>query len=117
MPPTVTTAFAGRRGLSFNCPFATASRTAFSISRWAVTPNVLRNLRKLLLRASSSMVALSWLFMSHAPPARNACRTDRTDRRVMFRLLNRIENGRTVAKQLGQIQLIHNDFHGGRDRD
>src|ERR1700724_1667434 len=114
MPPTVTTAFAGRRGLSFNCPFATASRTAFSISRWAVTPNVLRNLRTLLLRASSSMVALSWLLKGHAPPVRNACRTDR---RVVFRLLNRIENGRTVAKQLGQIQLIHNDFRGGRDRD
>jgi hypothetical protein len=30
---------------------------------------------------------------------------------------SRIENGRIVAKQSGQIQLIHNDFRGGRDRD
>src|SRR5215813_7149188 len=61
MPPTVTTAFAGRLGQSFNCPLDTASRTAFSISLWAVTPNVLRNLRTLVLRVSSSMIALSWL--------------------------------------------------------
>jgi hypothetical protein len=36
----------------------TASRTACSISRCAVTPSFLRNLRTLVLRASSSMVVL-----------------------------------------------------------
>src|SRR5258708_31981689 len=67
MPPTVTTAFAGRLRQSFNCPFETASRTAFSISLWAVTPNVLRNLRTLVLRVSSSMIALSRIRANHSP--------------------------------------------------
>src|SRR6266446_692459 len=67
MPPTVTTAFAGRLGQSCNCPLETASRTAFSISLWAVTPNVLRNLRTLVLRISSSMTALSWVRARHSP--------------------------------------------------
>src|SRR6266478_2100936 len=67
MPPIVTTAFAGRLGQSFNCPLETASRTAFSISLWAVTPNVLRNLRTLVLRVSSSMIALSRIRARRAP--------------------------------------------------
>jgi hypothetical protein len=34
-------------------PSAKPCRTAFSISRWAVTPNLLRNLRMLVLKTSS----------------------------------------------------------------
>src|SRR5262249_43235382 len=78
MPPTVTTAFAGRLGQSVNSPLAAASRTAFSISRWAVTPNVLRNLRTLVLRVSSSM-GRSFLDTREirASLVRNTCGTDR----------------------------------------
>src|SRR5215831_557534 len=78
MPPIVTTAFAGRLGLSFSCPFETASRTAFSISRWAVTPNVLRNFRTLVLRASSSMIAPSWIDL-FGPVIRYCCSEAITD--------------------------------------
>src|SRR5258708_21422617 len=76
MPPTVTTAFAGRLGQSFNCPFETAPRTAFSISLWAVTPNVLRNLRTLVLSVSSSMIALSRIRARHSPQRADTCGTD-----------------------------------------
>src|SRR4029079_12908185 len=42
-------------------PEATASRTAFSISRCEVMPTFLRNLRRLVLNMSSFMMAsLSW---------------------------------------------------------
>ncbi len=47
------------RELSFplSLPSAKPCRTAFSISRWAVTPNLLRNLRLLALKTSSFIVA------------------------------------------------------------
>jgi hypothetical protein len=57
-PPSVITAFAGNRWLSFSRPLVTASRTAYSIWRWALTPSFFRKFRALVLRASSSMIVL-----------------------------------------------------------
>src|SRR5262249_37777332 len=57
MPPTVTVAVAANFSLPFSFPCAKAWRTAFSISRWALTPNILRNLRMLALKISSFMIA------------------------------------------------------------
>jgi len=100
MPPTVTTAFAGRLGQSFNCPFETASRTAFSISLWAVTPNVLRNLRTLVLRVSSSMIALSWIRTRRAPH-----RGTLVERIAQKCVPAQIRNRRNVSKLTRQIQF------------
>src|SRR4030081_747123 len=55
----VTVAVAGSFSLPLSRPSASAWRTAFSISRWAVTPRVLRNLRMLTLNASSFMAGSS----------------------------------------------------------
>src|SRR5215470_15573588 len=55
MPPSVTVARAGKVSLPLSRPSARAWRTAFSISRWAVTPNALRNFRMLALKTSSFM--------------------------------------------------------------
>jgi hypothetical protein len=57
MPPSVTVAVAGSFSFPLSLPSAKASRTAFSISRWALTPSVLRNLRILPLNTSSFMIA------------------------------------------------------------
>jgi hypothetical protein len=53
IPPSVTVASAGSLSLPLSLPSAKPCRTAFSISRWAVTPNLLRNLRMLVLKTSS----------------------------------------------------------------
>jgi hypothetical protein len=50
MPPTVTTALVGNV-VPVSLLFASASRTAFSISRWAVTRTFLKNWRTPVLRA------------------------------------------------------------------
>src|SRR6266581_2966509 len=55
-PPTVRTILAGSFSLPLRRPAATASRTAFSISRCEVMPTFLRNPRRLLLKVSSFMV-------------------------------------------------------------
>src|SRR6187399_3178105 len=55
MPPTVSVILAGSASVPLSRPPATASRTAFSISRWEVTPTVLRNRRMLVLSTSSFM--------------------------------------------------------------
>ena len=55
MPPSVTVARAGNVSLPFSLPSDRACRTAFSISRWAVTPSALRNYRMLALKTSSFM--------------------------------------------------------------
>src|SRR5215510_13922629 len=55
MPPSVTVARAGKVSLPLSRPSARAWRTAFSISRWAVTPSALRNFRMLALKTSSFM--------------------------------------------------------------
>src|SRR3954469_4379335 len=61
MPPTVSTILAGSFSVPIRRPPATASRTAFSISRCEVMPTFLRNLRRLVLKMSSFMMAsLSW---------------------------------------------------------
>src|SRR5216684_1553055 len=57
IPPSVTVALAGNRSLPLSLPSAKAWRTAFSISRWALTPSVLRNFRMLVLNTSSFMIA------------------------------------------------------------
>src|SRR5262249_41049376 len=57
IPPSVTVALAGNFSLPLSLPSAKAWRTAFSISRWALTPSVLRNLRMLPLNTSSFMIA------------------------------------------------------------
>jgi hypothetical protein len=51
MPATVTTTLVGNV-VPVRCLFALASRTAFSIFRWAVTRSSLKNLRTLVPRAS-----------------------------------------------------------------
>src|SRR3954467_9913248 len=56
----VSTIFAGSFSLPLSLPDATASRTAFSISRCEVMPTFLRNPRRLALKTSSFMRA-SWL--------------------------------------------------------
>src|SRR5215470_15260616 len=56
-PPIVNAALAGSASSPLILPLATASRTARSISRCAVTPTFLRNFRTLVLRMSSFMVA------------------------------------------------------------
>ena len=53
IPASVTVAWAGIFSFPLSLPSARAWRTAFSISRWAVTPSVLRNLRMLVLNTSS----------------------------------------------------------------
>src|SRR5215475_5010401 len=55
MPPSVTVARAGKVSLPLSRPSTRAWRTAFSISRWAVTPSALRNFRMLALKTSSFM--------------------------------------------------------------
>src|SRR5262249_49258859 len=55
MPPSVTVARAGKGSLPLSRPSTRAWRTAFSISRWAVTPSALRNFRMLALKTSSFM--------------------------------------------------------------
>src|SRR3954454_11896811 len=56
----VSTIFAGSFSLPFSLPAATASRTAFSISRCEVMPTFLRKPRRLALKRSSFiMVSLS----------------------------------------------------------
>src|SRR5262245_27943479 len=55
MPPSVTVARAGKVSLPLSRPSTRAWRTAFSISRWAVTPSALRNFRMLTLKTSSFM--------------------------------------------------------------
>src|ERR1700738_5266858 len=57
MPPTVNTILAGSFLLPLGRPAATASRTAFSISRCEVMPTFFRNLRRLELKTSSFMKA------------------------------------------------------------
>src|SRR5215471_12701876 len=57
IPPSVTVASAGSLSFPLSLPSAKPWRTAFSISRWAVTPNLLRNLRMLVLKTSSFIVA------------------------------------------------------------
>src|SRR6476659_4044631 len=57
IPASVTVAWAGNFSFPLSLPSARAWRTAFSISRWAVTPSVLRNLRMLVLKTSSFMIA------------------------------------------------------------
>jgi hypothetical protein len=47
----------GKLSLPLSLPSAKPWRTAFSISRWALTPSVLRNLRMLPLNTSSFMIA------------------------------------------------------------
>src|SRR6266566_541470 len=49
----VKTIFAGSFSLPFRRPSASASRTAFSISRCEVMPTFFRNLRRLVLNTSS----------------------------------------------------------------
>src|SRR5262245_62149968 len=56
-PPMVSTIFAGSFSLPLSLPLATASRTAFSISRCEVMPTFLRKPRRLLLKLSSFIVA------------------------------------------------------------
>src|SRR5262245_17332626 len=58
MPPSVTVARAGNVSLPFSLPSDRACRTAFSISRWALTPSVLRNFRMLPLKTSSFICRL-----------------------------------------------------------
>src|SRR5262245_15567532 len=58
-------------------PCASASRTAFSISRWALTPSVLRNFRMLVLN-TSSFIRASFGPPSYMEPAAIAAR-DCTD--------------------------------------
>src|SRR5262245_21568698 len=59
IPPTVIAAFAGSGSRPLSRPLDTASRTAFSISRCAVTPSFLRNLRTLVFSTSSFMFLLT----------------------------------------------------------
>src|SRR4249919_3805871 len=54
----VRTIFAGSFSLPLSLPDATASRTAFSISRCEVMPTFLRNPRRLVLK-TSSFIAVS----------------------------------------------------------
>ena len=51
-----TVAWAGNFSFPLSLPSARAWRTAFSISRWAVTPSVLRNLRMLVRLNTSSFI-------------------------------------------------------------
>src|SRR3981081_255021 len=60
MPPTVRTILAGSFSLPLRRPAATASRTAFSISRCEVMPTFLRNPRRLALKTSSFMAVSSF---------------------------------------------------------
>src|SRR5580692_11030625 len=60
-PPRVRTILAGSFSLPLRRPLATASRTAFSISRCEVMPTFLRNPRRLVLKTSSFMKAPSRL--------------------------------------------------------
>src|SRR5262245_45236721 len=53
----VSTILAGSFSLPLRRPLATASRTAFSISRCEVMPTFLRKPRRLLLKLSSFMIA------------------------------------------------------------
>src|SRR5262249_10820554 len=53
--PIVIVALVGSFSSPLRRPSASAWRTAFSISRWAPTPRVLRNLRKLPFKVSSFM--------------------------------------------------------------
>src|SRR5262249_24759070 len=56
-PPMVSTIFAGSFSLPLCLPAATASRTAFSISRCEVMHTFLSKARRLLLNLSSFMIA------------------------------------------------------------
>src|ERR1700724_841126 len=56
-PPSVKTILAGSFSWPLRRPLASASRTAFSISRCEVMPTFLRNLRRLALKTSSFMMA------------------------------------------------------------
>ena len=56
----VITACAESFSLPLSLPSASACRTAFSISRWPLTPSVLRNFRMLVLNTSSFMAASFW---------------------------------------------------------
>jgi small-conductance mechanosensitive channel len=58
-PPTVSVTFAGSASFPFSRPFATASRTAFSISRCEVMPTFFKKRLTLVLRASSFMTSLA----------------------------------------------------------
>ena len=58
IPPTFNVIFAGSASLPLSLPLTTAARTAFSISRWEVTPTVLRNFLILVLSTSSFMAFL-----------------------------------------------------------
>src|SRR5215813_4050376 len=65
MPPSVIVPVAGNFSLPLSLPSAKAWRTAFSISRCALTPSILRNLRMLPLKMSSFMIAS---FADHREP-------------------------------------------------
>ncbi len=56
IPPSVIVASAGSLSLPLSLPSVKPCRTAFSISRWAVTPSLLRNLRMLVLKTSSFII-------------------------------------------------------------
>src|SRR5262249_18777379 len=58
IPAIVTVALAGNFSLPLSLPSARLLRTAFSISRWALTPSVLRNFLMLPLSTSSFMTTL-----------------------------------------------------------
>ena len=62
-PCTATVAVASSVSSPRNSPALSCSRTASSISRWAVTPSVLRNFRTDMLKTSSS--TLVWLPFAH----------------------------------------------------
>src|SRR5262249_15473213 len=56
IPPSVSVASAGNFSLPLSLPSAKPCRTALSISRWAVTPSLLRNFRMLVLKTSSFII-------------------------------------------------------------
>src|SRR5258708_9024512 len=70
-PDKVRVTLALRVSLPLSLPALTASRTAFSISRWEVTPTAFRNLRIDMFKRSSAIAAppLTVQIPSHPPIA------------------------------------------------
>lgn len=65
MLPTSSVTLAGNDSVPLMLPSAMALLTAFSISFWELTPTILRNFRMLMLKVSSSMIALDRQVLRH----------------------------------------------------
>src|SRR5262245_34806498 len=90
--PTDSVMTAGKASFPFNLPSATAFCTAFSIASWEFTPTVFRNLRMLMLSASSFIV----------PPSESPVGLEIIDEPVRRRV---VSNDRVVVGQLGQYAV------------